>query len=332
MERNTPPSNALLQVGVSAKTWLADDIVGYEFEPLSDERLPDFEAGAHIDVHLPGGLVRQYSLYDLPGEPSRYRIGVLRDPQSRGGSASLHDDVRAGDTLSISAPRNHFALHRGPERSLLFAGGIGITPILGMAQQLARESRPFVMHYCGRSLSRMAFVERVQQMSSGDDPHARVHVHVDDGPAAQHLDARAEIGSPSADTHLYVCGPTGFMDHILQTARALGWDEAHLHREYFAAAPVEPSDEDAPFEIEIHGSGDVIRVGAGQSAAHALLDAGFNLPLSCEQGVCGTCMTRVLAGEPDHRDLYLTDDEKARNDSFMPCCSRAKTARLVLDL
>ncbi|WP_321819716.1 MULTISPECIES: PDR/VanB family oxidoreductase [unclassified Burkholderia] len=332
MEQNTPSSNALLQVCVSAKTWLADGIVGYELAPLSDDSLPDFEAGAHIDVHLPGGLVRQYSLVDLPDERSRYRIGVLRDPQSRGGSTCLHDDVRAGDTLSISAPRNHFALHRGPERSLLFAGGIGITPILCMAQQLAREHRPFDLHYCGRSLSRMAFVERVQQLSSADDPHARVQVHVDDGPDGQHLDAHAAIGTPSADKHLYVCGPTGFMDHVLQTARALGWDDAHLHREYFAGPTLEPSDEDGPFEIEIHSSGEVIEVGAGQTAAHALLDAGFNLPLSCEQGVCGTCMTGVLAGEPDHRDLYLTDDEKARNDSFMPCCSRAKTARLVLDL
>ncbi|KVS39936.1 PDR/VanB family oxidoreductase [Burkholderia ubonensis] len=332
MEQNISPSNALLQVCVTAKTWLADGIVGFDLAPLSGDRLPDFEAGAHIDVHLPSGIVRQYSLYDLPGTPSRYRIGVLRDPDSRGGSASLHDDVRAGDTLSISAPRNHFALHRGPERSLLFAGGIGITPLLAMAQQLLREGRPFALHYCGRSLSRMAFVDRVEQMSSIDTPRTRVQVHVDDGPSDQHLDARAAIGPASADKHLYVCGPTGFMDHVLETARALGWDEAHLHREYFAGPPVESSDEDSPFEIEIQSSGEVIRVEAGETAAHALLDAGFNLPLSCEQGVCGTCMTRVLAGVPDHRDLYLTDEEKARNDSFMPCCSRAKTARLVLEL
>lgn len=327
----TPKSSisSTLTVRVAARTWLADDILGFELAPLAGASLPAFEAGAHIDVRLPGGLVRQYSLYELPGDTPRYRIGVLRDPQSRGGSAAFHERVQEGDTLEISVPRNHFALHTGPERAILFAGGIGITPILCMAQQLAREHRPFALHYCGRSLTRMAFVERLEQLSlrEGD---AR-HVYVDDGPAGQQLDARAAIGAPSAETHLYVCGPTGFMDHILQTARDLGWDERYLHREYFAAAPIETSG-DAPFEIEIHSSGEVIEVAGGQSAAHALLDAGFDLPLSCEQGVCGTCVTKVLSGVPDHRDLYLTDEEHERNDSFMPCCSRARTARLVVDL
>ncbi|WP_028221408.1 PDR/VanB family oxidoreductase [Paraburkholderia oxyphila] len=331
METVKSPVSDTLQVRVSARTPLAEDILGYEFTPVSDTPLPDFEAGAHIDVHLPGGLVRQYSLYDLPGDTPRYRIGVLRDARSRGGSVAFHERVLEGDTLSISVPRNHFALQSGPDRSILFAGGIGITPILSMAQQLARENRPFELHYCGRSLPRMALIDRLQQIASPDGVQAQVHVHMDDGPAEQQLDARAAIGAPSADRHLYVCGPTGFMDTILQTARELGWDEGHLHREYFAAAPIETSG-DERFEIELHSSGQVIAVAAGQSVAHALLDAGFDLPLSCEQGVCGTCMTKVLAGVPDHRDLYLTDDERARNDCFLPCCSRAKTSRLVLDL
>jgi vanillate monooxygenase ferredoxin subunit len=158
-----------------------------------------------------------------------------------------------------------------------------------------------------------------------------VHVHVDDGPPQQQLDARVAIGSPAAGKHLYVCGPTGFMDHVLGTARALGWDEAHLHREYFAAAPVDHS-ADGPFELELRKSGRTIRVAADQSAAQALLDAGVEVPLSCEQGVCGTCLTRVLEGAPDHRDLYLNDTERDRNDCFMPCCSRSCTPRLVLDL
>ncbi|MFM0094828.1 PDR/VanB family oxidoreductase [Paraburkholderia nemoris] len=330
MNNQSSPLDTLLQVKVIARTWLADDISGFDLSPLSDGDLPVFEAGAHIDLHVPGGPVRQYSLYDLPGESPRYRIGVLRDPQSRGGSVKLLDNVQAGDTLTISAPRNHFALHDDQkDRSILFAGGIGITPIFCMAQQLAREHRPFEMHYCGRTLSRMAFIERLQQTQF--DEESQVHMHVDDGAPDQQLDACSAIGAPSSDKHLYVCGPTGFMDHILQTARELGWDEAHLHREYFAAAPIDSSG-DERFEIEIGSTGQVIEVHADQSAAQALLDAGFNLPLSCEQGVCGTCMTRVLAGEPDHRDLYLTDDERARNDTFMPCCSRAKTSRLVLDL
>jgi vanillate O-demethylase ferredoxin subunit len=331
MKDQSNSMNTLLQVKVAAKVWLTDGIAGYELSPLSGDVLPAFEAGAHIDLHVPHGPVRQYSLYDLPGEPSHYRIGVLRDPNSRGGSVKLLDEVHTGDTLTISAPRNHFALNGGQhDRSILFAGGIGITPILCMVQQLASERRPFEMHYCGRTLSGMAFVDRLRQSSFGEQ--SQVHMHVDDGAPDQLLDARAAIGAPSSDKHLYVCGPAGFMDHILATARELGWNEKHLHREYFAATPIESSDDDESFEIEIRSSGEIIKVDAAQSAAHALLEAGFDLPLSCEQGVCGTCMTKVLAGVPEHRDLYLTDDERERNDCFMPCCSRAKTPRLTLDL
>lgn len=316
-----------MQVRVAAKTLVADGIAAFDLAPVAGGDLPAFEAGAHIDVHVPGGPVRQYSLYELPGEPRRYRIGVLRDPQSRGGSARLLDAVQEGDVLAVSAPRNHFTLQAEARHSVLFAGGIGITPILCMAQQLARDGRSFALHYCGRSLERMAFVRNLRDASYAP----QVHVHVDEGDSRQQLDARAAIGSPAIGKHLYVCGPAGFMDHVLATARALGWDDAHLHREYFAAAAVDHS-ADGPFELELKKTGTVIRVAADQSAAQALLDAGVPLSLSCEQGVCGTCMTRVLEGAPDHRDMYLTDAERERNDAFMPCCSRARTPRLVLDL
>lgn len=315
----------LLQVRVAARQLVAEDIAAYEFAPLDGAELPGFEAGAHIDVHVPGGPVRQYSLFQLPDGAPRYRIGVLRDPQSRGGSVRLIDTVKEGDVLSVSAPRNHFALHAGPAHAVLFAGGIGITPILCMAEQLAREGRSFELHYCGRTPARMAFLDRL----SGADFADRVRVHADDGAPEQRLDARAAIGVPAADRHLYVCGPTGFMDHVLATARELGWPESQLHREYFAAAPIDHST-DGPFEIELRRSGRRIAVAADQSASQALLEAGVSLSLSCEAGVCGTCQTRVLEGEPDHRDLFLTEDE--RRDSFMPCCSRARTPRLVLDL
>jgi vanillate O-demethylase ferredoxin subunit len=317
----------VLRVKVAAKTTVAEGISTYELESLDGAPLPSFEAGAHIDVHVPGGLVRQYSLYDLPRECSRYRIGVLRDPQSRGGSVKLIDAVDEGDVIEIGTPRNHFTLDRSAGHSLLFAGGIGITPILCMAQELAIEERSFEMHYCGRSLPRMAFLERLRD----PDLASRVQVHVDDGDSVQLLDARAAIGAPSADKHLYVCGPTGFMDHVLGTARDLGWREERLHREYFAAAPIDHS-ADGPFEMELKRSGRVVRVAADQSAAEALLDAGIDVSLSCEQGVCGTCMTAVTGGVPDHRDLYLTDAEHAKNDCFTPCCSRSRTPRLVLDL
>jgi vanillate O-demethylase ferredoxin subunit len=317
----------VLKVKVAAKAMAADEIATFELAALDGAPLPGFEAGAHIDVHVPGGLVRQYSLYDPPGESRRYRIGVLRDPQSRGGSGKLVDSVGEGDVIEIGAPRNHFTLDRSAGHSLLFAGGIGITPILCMAQELAIEGRSFEMHYCGRSLPRMAFLERLR----GADLASRVHIHADDGDPAQLLDARAAIGAPSADKHIYVCGPTGFMDHVLGTARDLGWPEERLHREYFSAAPVDHS-ADGPFELELKRSGRVIRVAADQSAAQAMLDSGIDVMLSCEQGVCGTCMTAVAGGVPDHRDLYLTDAEHAKNDCFTPCCSRSRTPRLVLNL
>jgi len=320
--------NALIQVRVAAKRRMADDIAGFVLEAVDGEALPPFEAGAHIDVHLPGGPVRQYSLHELPSVRGRYHIGVLRDPQSRGGSVQLLDHVVEGDTLAISVPRNHFPLHgERAGHSILLAGGIGITPILCMAKQLAHEGRDFALHYCGRSRGRMALVDELlaSEFASG------VHVHVDDGPPDQQLDARAAIGAAAADKHLYVCGPTGFMDHVLDTARSLGWADENLHREYFAAAPIDHSS-DGPFELQLERSGKVIEVSAVQSAAQALLEAGIGISLSCEQGVCGTCLTKVLQGTPDHRDLYLTDDEHARNDCFMPCCSRAQTRRLVLDL
>ena len=318
---------ALMRVEVSARRELAEGTAGYELVAATGGVLPPFEAGSHIDVHLPGGLVRQYSLHDLPSEPARYRIGVLREPQSRGGSARLVDEVKVGDALEISAPRNHFALAGSAGRSILLAGGIGITPILCMAEQLAQDGRSFELHYCGRTIRRMAFIERLQASSYAD----KVHVHVDDGPQQQMLNAAAVIGAPHPETHLYVCGPAGFMDYVLKVARDLGWREPQLHREYFAAAPIDHS-ADGPFEIELKSSGKVILIDADKSAAEALREAGTAIAVSCEQGVCGTCVTRVLAGLPDHRDLYLTDAEHEQNDCFTPCCSRARTPRLVLDL
>jgi vanillate O-demethylase ferredoxin subunit len=315
----------LLQVRVAAKRLVAEDIAAYELASVDGTQLQGFEAGAHIDVHVPGGPVRQYSLYQLPDASQRYHIGVLRDPQSRGGSVRLVDAVNEGDLLSVSPPRNHFSLNSGLGDAVLFAGGIGITPILCMAEQLAREGRPFQLHYCGRTLKRMAFLDRFDSVAFAQ----RVHVHVDDGAPEQMLDVRTAIGASAAERHLYVCGPSGFMNHVLSTARELGWEESHLHREYFAAAPVDHS-ADGPFELELRRSGRRIPVAAGQSAAQALIDAGVSISLSCEQGVCGTCLTGVLGGEPDHRDLYLTEDEQRQ--SFMPCCSRAKTPCLVLDL
>jgi vanillate O-demethylase ferredoxin subunit len=319
--------SATLGVRVARKTIEAEGICSFELVAADGRPLPAFSAGSHIDVHVPGGLVRQYSLCNDPGETHRYLIAVLDDPASRGGSRAMHAQVHEGDTLAISAPRNQFRLVPQARRHLLLAGGIGITPLLSMAESLATEGADFELHYATRSLARTAFVGRIQRSRYA----ARAHLHVDDGDPAQRLDLPAVLAAPAAGTHLYVCGPQGFIDAVLAQARAQGWPEAQLHVEFFGAAPVATEGDEA-FEVELARSGRVIIVPAQRSVAEALLDAGVEIALSCEQGICGTCLTRVLSGLPDHRDSYLTPHEHAANDQFTPCCSRARSARLVLDL
>jgi vanillate O-demethylase ferredoxin subunit len=317
----------VLELRVARKTLEAEGIAGFELVSASGGELPAFSAGAHLDVHLPGGLVRQYSLCNAPEERHRYCIAVQREAASRGGSVAMHA-LGEGDVLKVSEPRNHFPLAPAQGPALLVAGGIGITPILCMAEQLAAQGAPFTLHYCGRTRSRLAFVERLQAPRFGEG----THLHLDDGPDDQRFDAAAVLQACGADTHLYVCGPAGFMDHVLASARALGWAEERLHREYFSAPAMEPQAGNGSFELLLQRSGRVIPVAPAQTALQALLDAGVEVASACEQGVCGTCLTTVIDGEPDHRDLYLTDDERARNDCFTPCCSRAKGARLVVDL
>lgn len=315
-----------IEVRVAKRAREADGICSYELVPVDGAPLPAFDAGAHIDVHLAGNLVRQYSLCNLPGETHRYQIGVLRESASRGGSQAMHDHIDTGSVLTISAPKNHFPLVQA-KRSLLFAGGIGITPILAMAEALASRGASFELHYSVRSPERAAFSERIACSPFND----RVHFHYDSGPAAQKLDLAALLARPGPDTHVYVCGPQGFIDHVLGSARELGWPAAQLHVEYFSAAAVDASGDQA-FDVKLASSGKVVTVPAGKTVIETLAGQGIEIPYSCEQGVCGTCLTRVLEGVPDHRDMYLTEEERAANDQFTPCCSRAKTALLVLDL
>jgi len=317
----------LLTVRVAHKRPLATDIVGLELVAADGGALPAFDAGAHIDLHLPGGVVRPYSLCNSPAETHRYQLGVLREPASRGGSAAVHTLLQVGQTLQISAPRCHFALQPGAPRSLLLAGGIGITPLLAMAEQLAADGADFALHCAARSADRAAFAARLLMA-----PWApRVHLHLDDGEPARRLDLPALLAAPQAGTQLYVCGPGGFIDAVLATARAAGWPEAQLHCERFGAV-AETRDTDAAFEVQLGAGGRVVLVARGQTVAQALAQAGAPLTTSCEQGVCGTCLTRVLDGTPDHRDQYLTPEEQAAGDQFLPCCSRACSPRLVLDL
>lgn len=315
-----------ISVKVVRKTREALDIAGFELAALDGAPLPPFSAGAHIDVHVCDGLVRQYSLCNDPRETHRYLIGVLRDPYSRGGSAAMHGGIHEGDVLRISAPKNHFPLVPAA-RSLLFAGGIGVTPILCMAERLAHAGADFAMHYCSREPARTAFHERILA-----SPFAgQVQFHFDTGAASQKLDLRALIAVPDPDTHLYVCGPGGFIEHVLNTAKGLGWGSAQIHFEYFAAK-AQDSSADAAFEVTIASSGKTFAVPADRSVVAVLADNGIDVPTSCGEGVCGTCITRVLDGVPVHRDAYFTDEEKARNDQFTPCCSRSLSKRLVLDL
>jgi vanillate monooxygenase ferredoxin subunit len=317
----------LIRVRVAARREEALDICGLDLVAVNGGPLPAFTAGAHIEVHLPGGLVRPYSLCNAPGETQRYQIAVLRDAASRGGSVAVHEHLKPGAELDIGAPRNLFALDESAPHHLLLAGGIGITPLLAMAERLWSQGALFDLHHCTRSRDRTPFVARMAA-----SPFAgQVQHHHDDGDAAQRLDLTGTLARAPQDSHLYVCGPTGFMDAVLTAARAAGWAEERLHREYFAAAPVDHAN-DGSFEIELASSGRVIPVKADQSALAALLAAGLDIPMSCEQGVCGTCLTGVKSGTPDHRDQYLTPEERAANDQFLPCCSRASSARLVLDL
>ena len=317
---------AQLTVKVLRKKQEALDIASFELVKPDGSALPGFSAGSHIDVQVPGGLTRQYSLCNDAAEQHRYRIAVLRDPVSRGGSTGMHDALKEGDTLQISEPRNHFPLVHA-ERTLLFAGGIGVTPLLSMAQRLAHIGADFRMHYCTRSAERTAFRDEIAASAWAD----RVEFHHDDGDAAQKLQLEQVIAQPHAGTHLYVCGPTGFIDWVLKTAERLGWPKDHVHLEYFGAAPQDTAG-DRAFQVKIASSGETYEVAADETVVQALQKHGIEILTSCEQGVCGTCITRVLQGECDHRDLYFTDEEKAQNDQFTPCCSRSKSPVLVLDL
>lgn len=315
-----------LTVKVVNKVQEAEEIVSLELASMDGKPLPSFSAGAHIDVHIRDGLIRQYSLLNDSAEQHRYVIGVLRDPESRGGSIAVHDDIKQGDVIQISSPKNHFELVQA-KRTLLFAGGIGVTPILCMARRLSHIGADFEMHYNARSPERMAFREAILNSPFAD----RVHFHFDNGDDGQKLNLPPLLANPQPDTHLYVCGPTGYIDFVVNTAKQAGWASDHVHLEYFGAAEVDTSG-DTSFQVKIASTGQVFTIPADKPITQVLDEAGVFIPVSCEEGVCGTCLTRVLEGTPDHRDLYLTDAEHAANDQFTPCCSRSKSPMLVLDI
>lgn len=316
-----------LNVKVRARKQEAEGICSFELAHVDAQELPPFSAGAHIDVHVAPGLVRQYSLCGDPAERKFWRIGVLLDPASRGGSSAMHEKFTAGEVLRVSPPKNLFELVDNAAHSVLIAGGIGVTPILAMARQLQRQGRPFELHYCARSPERMAFRDEIRASAFADN----ARMYFSDASTAP-FDAAAALRDAPAGAHLYVCGPAGFMDHVLTSARSSGWSEERLHREHFSAAAVVDPSGDQPFRLHLHRTGATLDVPAGVSALQVLLDHGIDVNYSCEAGVCGSCMTSVLEGTPDHRDTCLMDAERAENNVFTPCCSRSKTPTLVLDL
>ncbi|WP_259640320.1 PDR/VanB family oxidoreductase [Pseudomonas syringae group genomosp. 3] len=291
------------------------------------QRLPPFTADAHIDLQVSADIIRQYTLCNSPLESDRYLIGVLLEQRSRGGARGMHEGVGVGNRLSISAPKNHFPLKAGARRSILLGGGIGITPMLAMAFQLAHENSELELHYCLREPRRAAFLQHIAASGFADS----VHLHFDSGERDQQLDVSCVLAKPHQDKHPYVCGPNGFMDYVITAAHALGWSTEQTHREYFAAV-VLAHDADDAFEVELVESGLALQVPADKSVLDVLCASGIELPASCRQGICGACMTAIIDGVPDHRDVFMSDKEHASNNQFTPYCFRSKTRRLVLAL
>lgn len=312
-----------LSVRVAARRAVAQDVVAIELESADGSPLPPFEPGAHVDVQLGADLLRQYSISNHPAERGRYRLGVLLDPNSRGGSAAVHAGCPVGQVLQIGRPRNHFPLRLDAAHTLLFAGGIGITPILAMAHALHAAGRSFELHYCGRNAARLAFLDELETFGE------RVRLHLDDGPVGQHLAIDAVLDAPAPGRHLYVCGPNGFMDFVTGAARRLGWADDAVHLERFGA---EVNTDGAPFTVVAARSNVTFEVQPGERIADKLAEHGIAVRMSCQSGVCGTCVTKVIDGMPAHRDHVQTPAEKAANRTITVCCSRSKTRRLVLDL
>lgn len=313
-----------IQVLVTQKNQLADSIVGLSLVALDRTPLPAFSAGAHIDVHMPDGLVRQYSLCNAPTDDSRYCIGVLKDVNSRGGSTYVHDNVKAGDMLQIGLPRNSFQL-LAAQHVILVAGGIGITPLLSMAKHLAATGASFELHAFNRSMSKTAFLDELRTFGE------KFFLHLDDGEYKQKRDLASAFKEVPEGSRVYVCGPTGFISHVKNLAQESGLPSGNVHVEYFSAEKLVASAEDS-FSVKIASTGVVYRIPADESVVTALSSHGIEIATSCGQGICGTCLTGVLEGECDHRDMYLTDMEKMESKQFLPCCSRAKSPMLVLDL
>lgn len=299
---------------------LADGVVALDLAAEDGRPLPPWRPGAHIDLLLPDGVVRQYSLCGDPDDRTRYRVGVLREPAGRGGSQWIHENLDAGELVEVRGPRNHFRLEDA-ERYVFIAGGIGITPILAMILELERTGKPWKLVYGGRSSATMAFTEQLESYGP------RVRLWPQDRLGL--IDLGHALAEPAPGTAIYSCGPEPLLRAVEEQCEA-SWPAGSLHLERFAPKQVDTSG-DAPFEIEL-ADGRVLEVPADRSAIEVLEDAGFDILSSCREGTCGTCEVEIVDGQADHRDTVLTLDEQAENACMMVCVSRAACPRLVLDL
>jgi vanillate O-demethylase ferredoxin subunit len=315
----------MLALVVASVTPLTPAIKAFVLRGANGAPLPAFTPGAHLGVQVmqPNGHAgqRAYSLARPHGDADSYEIAVLHEPQGAGGSAWMHG-LKEGAVLSAHAPRNDFALHRGEAAPLLVAGGIGITPLLCMARALAAEGRAFEFVYATRSAQATAYLREVRALGG-----TLVH---DGGDPSRGLDLRALLSAPAPGRHLHVCGPRGMVQAVVDTARALGWPDAHVHFELFAGALEQAGD--TAFEVRTLRSGKTLTVPPGQSLLDVLIAAGLDPLYDCRQGDCGVCAVDVVEGVPDHRDHNLSPREKAGGKTLCTCVSRALTPQLVLDI
>jgi vanillate O-demethylase ferredoxin subunit len=312
----------LFQLEVASAEQIAQGIRRYELRPPAGVALPPFTAGAHIDLHLPNGMVRSYSLVNPQEERHRYVIAINRDLASRGGSLWLHDTLRPGETIAAGPPRSNFPLVEDASDSLLIAGGIGITPLWCMIQRLQRLGRSWQLIYCARTAARAAFRAELAGLGNA------VRFNFDEEPGGAQLDIDSVVARAPASAHLYCCGPVPMLAAFERATASR--PSAQVHVEYFSAAA--PPAADGGFTVVLRRAGLSFEVPKGKTIIDTLIANGIDAPYSCLEGVCGTCETRVIEGTPDHRDLVLSKQEREANGTMMICCSGSKTARLVLDL
>jgi tetrachlorobenzoquinone reductase len=315
---NDPP---LIDVRLIAIRYVARDICTFEFARLDNHKLPAIQAGAHIDLHLPNGLVRQYSI-STPGDTlASYALTIKREATSRGGSHYIFDQLKPGALLKISEPVNRFRLHDGTRHSILIAGGIGITPIWAMAQELRAHKRSWELHYACRTRADMAFLDPLQQL-----PNVSLYFRGEAGAAA--LDLMSIVTQAPKDAHLYCCGPRRMLEAFEEGTN--DWPPDQVHLEHYTAK--EQASIEGGYVVELARSGTEFKIPPGKSILAVLRDAGADVPYSCQDGVCGACETTVISGVPDHRDSVLTKKEREANKTMMICCGGCRTGRLVLDL